>query len=199
MTNKTKFNFRSTLIYLLITIISFSAFSQNNDIQSLYNQATKSLKLFVIKKPLNNAKYDISDSTFYGEYLMHSSEKKVDDKVFLEIIENSKHVDTADWQDTELSGSILIKDSIAPVDLNYVINKFSLNKKLIHTYKRETKRFNRHIADRRYYSMSRPVMDDTHKYAVVNISNNYYGGMLLMFNKEGNIWKELGMIDVWRY
>ena len=190
---------RSTLVFLLVSAISFSAISQDKDIQTLYNQATKSLKLFVIKKPLNNAKYDIGDSTFYGDYLMHSCGQTLDTKLFLEIIENSKKVDTSDWEDTELPNSILIKDSIAPVNINYVINKFSSNKKLNRNNKKATKRYNRHIADRRYYAMSRPVFDNAHGYAVVNISNNYYGGMLLMFKKSGKIWQELGMIDVWRY
>jgi len=191
--------FRTAIIYLVISVKSIPLFSQDNDVQSLYNQATKSLKLFVIKKPLNNARYDISDSTFYGDYLMHSCGRTIDTKYFLEIINNSKQADTSDWQDFELPNSILVKDSIAPVDLKYVMNKFSKNTDQINHFKRATKNFNKHVADRRYYSMSRPVFDNEHKYAVVNISNNYYGGMLLLFNKEGNIWHEMGMIDVWRY
>lgn len=179
--------------------LSFYSFSQDKDIQTLYNQATKSLKLFVLKKPLNNNKYDISDSVFYGDYLMRSYNQSIDTKYFLEIIENSKKVDTSDWQDAELPNCILIKDSISLVDKNYVINKFAANKKLLSNNKRETKRFNKHIADRRYYSMSRPVFDNAHQYAVVNISNNYYGGMLLMFKKVNSVWQELGMIDVWRW
>jgi len=201
--SKEQFNsntmYRKVFILLFLMSLSFYSFSQDKDIQTLYNQATKSLKLFVLKKPLNNNKYDISDSVFYGDYLMRSYNQSIDTKYFLEIIENSKKVDTSDWQDAELPNCILIKDSISLVDKNYVINKFAANKKLLSNNKRETKRFNKHIADRRYYSMSRPVFDNAHQYAVVNISNNYYGGMLLMFKKVNSVWQELGMIDVWRW
>ncbi len=190
---------RLNLILCLLLLSTFTSYSQNDDLQTLYFQATKSLKLFVIKKPLNNAKYNIDDSTFYQDYLLRSYSTKVDTKIFLEIIQNSKQVDTSDWKDTELTGSILMKDSIAKIDLNYVVQKFASNKKLARSNRRASKRFNRHIPDRRYYSMSRPVMDNAHEFAVVNISNNYYGGMLLMFRKVNNVWQEIGMIDMWRY
>ena len=76
-----------------------STYSQDKDVQSLFNQASKSMKLFVVKKPLNNSRIDSSDSTFYTEYLLHSSGQTVDSKTFIEIINNSQHVDTSDWKD----------------------------------------------------------------------------------------------------
>ena len=191
---------RHLLITLLFSFLVISTYSQDKDEQSLFTQATKSLKLFVVKKPLNTSRIDSSDSTFYGDYLLHSSNQTVDKKVFIEIINNSLHADTTDWKDEELPGSILIKDSVSLVDKNYVLKKFGTPQhKLPSLYRKAVKQFNKRISERRYYKMSRPVYDNAHNYAVVNISNNYYGGMLLMFKKEGNIWKELGIIDVWRW
>ncbi len=191
---------RHLLITLLFTFLVVSTYSQDKDEQSLFTQATKSLKLFVVKKPLNTSKIDSSDSTFYGDYLLHSSNQTVDKKVFIEIINNSLHADTTDWKDEELPSSILIKDSLSLVDKNYVLKKFGTPQhKLPRLYRKAVKQFNKRISERRYYKMSRPVYDNAHEYAVVNISNNYYGGMLLMFKKEGNTWKELGIIDVWRW
>ena len=191
--------FRPIILLLFFVFLKITSFSQDKDVQSLFNQATKSLKLFVLKKPLNTARIDISDSTFYGEYLMHSCGQTLDNKIFLEIINNSKPADTTEWNDDELQNSILIKDSIAPVDLNYVLKKFGTTKKQISMMKSAVKWFNKHTNERRYYSMSLPIFDNAHQYAVVNISNNYYGGMLLMFKKVDHVWKELGMIDVWRW
>ena len=190
---------RIFILSLFFTGPISNSFGQDKDVQSLFNQASKSLKLFVIKKPLNTSKIDSTDSTFYEEYLKYSCGQKVDTKIFKEIINNSRPADTTDWKDSELQTSVLISDSIAPVDENYAISKFgTTNKKLIRAHMNELKDFNKHISDRKYYSMSRPVFDNAHEYAVVNISNNYYGGMLLMFKKVDNIWKELGVIDVWR-
>ncbi len=187
-------------ITLILILLMVSTYSQDKDVQSLFNQASKSMKLFVVKKPLNNSRIDSSDSTFYTEYLLHSSGQTVDSKTFIEIINNSQHADTSDWKDEELQGSILIKDSIELVDKNYVMKKFGTPPKTLpKLYRNALRQFNKHIPDRRYYKMSRPVFDNAHHYAVVNISNNYYGGMLLMFKKESNVWKELGMIDVWRW
>ena len=44
--------FRTAIIYLVITVKAIPLFSQDKDVQTLYNQATKSLKLFVIKNLL---------------------------------------------------------------------------------------------------------------------------------------------------
>jgi len=80
------------------------------------------------------------------------------------------------------------------------LKKFSNKpKEKLRIYKKFATRFNKHFEERRYYLMSRPVFDNAHEYAVLNISNNFYGGMLLSFKKINNEWKELGIIDVWRY
>ena len=192
--------FRHTLLLLTLIIISVSTFGQDKSVQNLLDTVSKSIGLFVKNVPLNNSRLEMGDTTEYKHYLNEVFQQTVDTKYLIEIIQNSKLVDTSIWLDTELPTSILTEGYKEAVDFNSVLNKFKLtDKKQKRYYRKLINDFNSDFVRRKFYYLSRPVFDNSKEYAVVTISNSFEGGMLTLFKKSGDTWNKLGNINRWKY
>ena len=192
--------FRHTLLLMTLLFISASTFGQDKSVQNLLDTVSKSIGQFVKKIPLNNSRLFIGDTTEYKNYLSEVFQQTIETKYLIEIIENSKSVDTSIWLDTELPTSILTEGYKEVLDFNYVIKKFKLtDNKQKRFYRRLINDFNSDFVRRKFYYISRPVFDNSKKYAVVTISNSFEGGMLTLFKKSGDTWQELGNINRWKY
>lgn len=191
---------RHRLVLLTLILISASASGQDKSVQNLLDSASKSIGQFVKNVPLNNSRLYIGDTAEYKNYLSEVFQQTIDTKYLIEIIQNSKHVDTSIWLETELPNSILTEGYKEAVDFNYVLKKFKLtDKKQKRYYKKLINNFNSDFVRRKFYYMSRPVFDNSKEYAVVTISNSFEGGMLTLFKKSGGIWHALGNINRWKY
>jgi hypothetical protein len=191
---------RHTLILLTLIVISASTFGQDKSVQNLLYAASKSIGQFVKNVPLNNSRLYMGDTTEYKNYLSEVFQQTIDTKYLIEIIQNSKLVDTSIWLDTELPTSILTEGYKEAVDFNYVLKKFKLtDKKQKRFYRKLINDFNSDFVRRKFCYMSRPVFDNSKEYAIVTISNSFEGGMLTLFKKSGETWHELGNINRWKY
>jgi hypothetical protein len=187
-----------TLIALFV--ISVSTHGQDKSVQNLLDTATKSIGQFVKNVPLNNSRLYQSDTTEYKNYLFEVFEQTIDTKYLIEIIQNSKTVDTSIWLDMELPNSILIGGYSDFVDFDYVKHKFNLTeKKQIRYIRKIINDFNTDFVRRKFYYISRPVFDHSKNYAVLTISNSYEGGMLTLYKKVGENWQLMGNISRWKY
>lgn len=192
--------FRHTLILLTLIILSASTFGQDKSVQNLLDTASKSLGQFVKNVPLNNSRLYIGDTTEYKNYLSEVFQQTIDTKYLIEIIQNSKHVDTSVWLDTELPNVILTEGYNKPIEFAYVFNKFKpTDKKQKKYYRKLVTDFNSDFVRRKFYYMSRPVFDNSKQFAVMTISNSFEGGMLTLYKKVGDTWQELGNINRWKY
>jgi hypothetical protein len=192
--------FRHTLILLTLIVIVASTFGQDKSVQNLLDTASKSIGQFVKNVPLNNSRLYMGDTTEYKSYLSEVFQQTIDTKYLIEIIQNSKLVDTSIWLDTELPTLILTEGYKEAVDFNYVLKKFKLtDKKQKRYYRKLINYFNSDFVRRKFYYMSRPAFDNSKEYAVVTISNSFEGGMLTLFKKSGDTWRELGNIIRWKY
>jgi len=192
--------FRHSLILLTLIAIAASTFGQDKSVQNLLDTASKSIGQFVKNVPLNNSRLYMGDTTEYKNYLTEVFQQTIDTKYLIEIIQNSKLVDTSIWLDTELPTSILTEGYKEAVDFDYVLKKFKLtDKKQKRYYRKLINDFNSDFVRRKFYYLSRPVFDNSKEYAVVTISNSFEGGMLTLFKKSGNTWHELGNINRWKY
>ena len=191
---------RHALTLLTQIVITVSAFGQHKSIQNLLDTASKLSGHFVANVPIKNSRLYIGDTSEYKYYLSEVFQQSIETKYLIEIIQNSKHVDTSIWLDTELPTLILTADHNEEVDFNYVLKKFKLtDKKEIRFYRRLVNDFNSDIYNRRHYHISRPVFDNSKEFAVITISDNISGGMLSLFRKSGDSWHYLGNINRWRY
>ncbi|KAA9036503.1 hypothetical protein FW778_17950 [Ginsengibacter hankyongi] len=185
---------------MTLIVIAASTFGQDKSVQNLLDTASKSIGQFVKNVPLNNSRLYIGDTTEYKNYLSEVFQQTIYTKYLIEIIQNSKLVDTSIWLDIELPTSILTEGYKETVDFNYVLKKFKLtDKKQIRYYRKFVNDFNSDFVSRKFYYMSRPVFDNSKEYAVVTISNSFEGGMLTLFKKNGDTWHKLGNINRWRY
>ena len=192
--------FRDTLILLTLIIISASTFGQNKSVQNLLDTASKSIGQFVKNVPLNNSRLYMDDTTEYKNYLSEVFQQTIDTKYLVEIIQNSKFVDTSIWLDTELPNVILTEGYNKPIEFAYVSNKFKpTDKKQTKYYRKLITDFNSDFVRRKFYYMSRPVFDNSKKFAVVTISNSFEGGMLTLYKKVDDTWHKLGNINRWKY
>ncbi len=191
---------RHCLALTTFFILYLPAFGQNNSLQNLLDTASRKVGQFVRVIPSNNLRIDLSDTAEYKNYLFEVYQKKVDTKDLVQIVQNSKTVDTLRWLDSEIPNSILVQDYFGIVRLNYVYMKFNVtDKKAKRNYKRIIDDFNNNYNDRKIYYISRPVFNDNKQFAVISISNNFEGGMLTLFKKTGDSWQEVGNINRWKY
>lgn len=189
--------------FLTLTVFFISylpIFGQNSSLQNLLDNASKEVGQFVRVVPSNNLLLNFSDTTEYKNYLFEVYKKKVDTKDLVQIIQNSKTVDTLRWLDSEMPNSILVQDYLGIVAMNYVYMKFKVtDKKTKRKYKRIIHDFNNNYSDRKIWYISRPVFNDNKQFAVISISNNFEGGMLTLFKKIDDGWQEEGNINRWKF
>jgi transposase-like protein len=192
-----------TILYLL----TFQCYllGQISKYNQLIDTVTKYAGLFVSIHPPGIAKLSMNDTTSYIETLNESSQHTLDSKILLEIIQNSKHPDTTIWTDVEIKNSILLKNRDDLVSLNQVARKFNLvDKKQIKFYRKQINEFNNlSSSDKNIFYLSRPVFDNSKKYAVVYFDNGHGGlgggGRIILLSFHNDTWRQIGNIARWRY
>jgi hypothetical protein len=125
--------------------------------------------------------------------------------MFSQIIQNSIAADTTLWTDNELPKFILINERAETVSKKYVVQKFKLtDKKQIKHFTKYVNKFNStDILDRVICYYSRPIFDNSKTFAIVQWDNGHSyldgGGGIILYQLQGDTWKELGTILNWRY
>jgi len=192
---------------IFLTAFLFSkTFGQTETYKKLLDTAVSpSNSLFVSSKPIGIIKLNTNKMWEYYNNYIDDSRLALDTVMFAQIIQNSKHADTTLWSDAELDRIILIKKRTDPVDINYVISKFSLQgNRQIKPYKKIINDFNSvPPADRRIYSYSRPVFDNSKQFAIVQWNNEHNGisseGGIILYQSTEDGWAELGNVLTWKY
>ena len=193
------------MIILYCFLFSSSLLGQINKYNQLLDSATKCAGLFTGIRPAINEKLDIRDTTFYKENLNESPLHKVDNKALVELIQNCKNADTTNWTDKEIKRSILVKNRDDLVSLKQVIAKFNLiDKKDIKLYRKQVNNFNNTNSwDKNISYFSRPIFDNSKKYAVIYFDNGHSGlnggGHIDLFFFSNDNWQQIGTLTRWNY
>lgn len=193
----------SLAIFLLIACCSHG---QINHHQNLIDTALSGHgAVFVNSKPIVNIHFDQKEMETYFHFFRDYAHKNLDTTMFAEIIQNSKTPDTALWQETELKNYILINSREEGVSKKVALQRLGL------TDKKQKKFFSDQINsynsaapyNRNMFSFSRPIYDKAGKYAVVQWDNAHSGlgggGGIVLYQLQGDTWKELGTIMSWKY
>lgn len=194
------------LILSFFILFHFTSFGQTNHYQNLLDTAIgRHSGLFVSSKPINHLRLDNDDMRMYVENLRDWSNQHLDTAMFSQIILNAKVLDSTLWKDIEIPFALLVNDRDETVTKKYAIQKFSLtDKKQIKFYSKQINQFNSTEAyDRNISYFSRPVFDNSKIFAVVQWDNGHSrlggGGGIILYQLYGDIWKEVGIINNWRY
>jgi hypothetical protein len=194
------------LLALLFLFICSSSFGQTINYQNLLDTALKGHgSLFLYSKPLKITRLDPKEMWFYIENLRDYSNQKLDTVIFSQIIQNSVTADTTLWTDNELQNFILIDERAETVSKKYIVQKFKLtDKKQIRHFNKYVNKFNStDPANRVICYYSRPVFDNSKTFAIVQWDNGHSylggGGGIILYQLQGDTWKEFGTVLNWRY
>jgi hypothetical protein len=198
---------KKAIIVLITCWMPIFLFSQKIEYIKLLNYAIVD-SYFVSVKPINILDLDTSLLWQYQDYLEGAGKKKINQSVLIEIINNSKYLDTSEWNDKELRKSILIKNKDQQVDINYVLKKFKVTKKrdlkriinLVNNFNDTIKSENALIPTNRIiYSYSRPVFDNSGNYAVVGYNHPQRERGITLYQKNKHNWVQIGQLIRWSY
>ena len=192
-----------TILYF--TFRSLPGDSQINSVK--YNNLLDSVFTYgqiVCEKPLKLSLFQeeqISDFL----YTARDYEVKIDSITLVQLIRNSKKVDTVNWTNKELPHIILVGSINDKIDLKLIMKNLQLKeRKQIKFYKRLINKFNnpdpfkmpnpnRELIS--YYS--RPVFDDAHQFAAIEYRSFPGGFGIMVYQRIGFVWKRLGPISRW--
>ena len=142
----------------------------------------------------------------YSENIKEYSGQLLDTMMFLDIIHNTKLIDTTLWTYDELPLAILVNDRDETVSKKHVLQKLKLaDKKKIKYYKKQINKFNSTEAfERDIYHFSRPVFDKTKTFAIIEWIDGHGGlggggGVILYKLQNGKQWQEFGTILLWKH
>jgi GH15 family glucan-1,4-alpha-glucosidase len=194
-----------TRLFLIISYLLFQtnlSFGQVSNYKNLIDTATHKNVKFVQMKPLTEFELNIRDTSEYQDYLFGEtlSKFKIDIKILLEIINNSKLPDSTFWTDKELDKFILVKSRDENVSLQYVINKFQPDSKSeIKNYRRTLRQYNQTAETlRNIFSFSKPVFDNSKLFAIVCYDKGHSGlhcrGQITLYHFIDDKWQTIGDI-----
>lgn len=195
------------LLIFFISLASYSiSFGQTKQYQNLLDTAlSRHGALVIYSKPISKIQLDKTDIQEYFYFHRDYANKVLDTIMFAQIIENSKSADTAFWQDKELKSFIVVANKEEMISKKKVFRKLQLtDKKQIKLYKYQINRYNSSDSyNRNLYYFSRPVFDNSKKYAIVQWDNAHSGlgggGGVTLYHLQGSTWKEVGIIMNWKY
>lgn len=195
------------LLTLAILFITCSiSFGQPRQYQNLLDTALNGHgALIVCSKPITKIQLDKTDIWNYFYFHRDYANNILDTIMFAQIIANSNSVDTTFWQDTELKSFIVVSSREETISKKKAFEKLKLtDKSQVKLYKKQINRYNSTDSyNRNLYYFSRPVFDNSKKYAIVQWDNAHSGlgggGGIILYHLQGDSWKELGIIMNWKY
>lgn len=190
---------------VVLLLFSFASSGQAKGDEALLDSAFKNSGLFVGTKPGTHIGLAHEDMWRYAKNLKEFSKAELDTVMFHEIIEKSKTPDTTPWTKQELRRFILVGDRNESVSVTNTASLLGVtDKKLIRQYEDRIRQFNQSAPfDKDIYYFSRPVFDKSRKFAIVQYDNGHSGlgggGAIILYQRKGDTWSEVGSVSNWRY
>ncbi|MFT3934159.1 MAG: hypothetical protein QM726_11125 [Chitinophagaceae bacterium] len=193
------------LILFIAIIASLISFGQTIQYQSLLDTAlSRRGAIFVYSKPII-IHLDKKNIHKYAENIRELSNQSPDTTAILEIIDNSKLIDTTLWTDKELPNFLLLNEREETVSKKHALQKLKISdNKQIRFYRKQINQYNsREPRDRNIYYFSRPIFNNAKTFAIVKWDNGYSlllgGGGISLYKFENEKWSEVGVILRYSY
>ncbi len=197
---------RQSIIFLFILCtLSLNALAQEKAYKGLLDTVFKYSGLFVGAKPIEQLKLNHKSMLRYAEDLKGYSGATLDTAIFRQIIINSSNPDTTLWSEQELPKLIIVHNPEEEIYISNLAERFGLaDKKSIRNYRKQITEFNQSNSfDRNIYYFSRPVFDNSGRFAIVQYNNAHSGlgggGAIKLYELINSSWIEIGPIVLWVY
>jgi hypothetical protein len=162
---------------------------------SLFDSASSKLGLIVCRKPLKSLNLDLSEIDLYIENLKEYDNAAIDSLILVDLIVKSKEIDTSSLTDTEIRFRVLVNSKEENVNEKEAVQKMKTcfvgwNESIA----KLVKKFNDKEPYRRVLDyISRPIYDNSMKYALVSVDMDH-GGSTNIYHLEDGKWKIVGRI-----
>lgn len=192
-------------IFFLFIIASLPVIAQSHRYQKLLDTAFTGIGLQIVHtNPLSRFDFDLPDGMkwYKGNY-EYNTNKKLDTIMFAQIIKNAAHPDTASWKEEELNKFLIYAPNDGKVSKEYALRKLALSdtakiKEMEHLINQYNGSDNYY---RNLYHFSRPVFDDSGRFAIVQWDNGHAGrsggGEMDLYELIGDSWIKMGNIMHW--
>lgn len=194
------------LVFALFLLIYFGSYGQTSNYQNLIDIALNGHGAVIVSsKPIKNIQLDQKEMEIYLYFHRDYTSKTLDTVMFSTIVQNSKMTDTTLWQDSELKHCILVSGRDEDISKKHALQKLALaDKKQKKFYSKQICSYNSTAPyNRNLFHFSRPVFDDSKKFAIVQWDNAHGGlgggGGIVLYELQGDTWRELGIIMNWKY
>lgn len=202
---KTKHSCANLSYLFVLCTLSLNALGQEKAYKGLLDTVFKYSGLFVGVKPIEQLRLNHKRMWRYAEDLKGYSGATLDTAIVLQIIINSSNPDTTLWSEQELPKLIIIHNPEEEIFISNLSDRFGLtDKKSIRNYRKQITEFNQSDSfDRNIYYFSRPVFDNSGKFAIVQYNNAHSGlggrGAITLYELINSSWIEIGPIVKWGY
>jgi hypothetical protein len=192
---------RLPLFSIFLFLSGFTVLSQPVQNKILLDSAIKfSGRLFVNSEPTKVLNIYTKEIWRYNNsYVKILNQKGIDTTLIFQVIDNSKHLATATWTDDELSNVILINNLAEQINLESALQKLKpVTKKQAKYYTKKIKEYNASQSYRDTYTVSRPVYDNSHQYAIIQTATSGWGGgYVMIYHLSDGIWKTCCKLSEW--
>jgi hypothetical protein len=176
--------------------------SSGKDYHGLLETMVKAPEI-IGRSPLREFKLSIGDAEYYEYFLDGQGKSKIDRSLLDQLIKKSMAPDTLAWADGDFNHSLFVSSPYVNLNLDSAISPLRmLGSTKIEQYKRLIDQFNASSLDdyssnpRRarvsYYS--RPVIDDSGKYAIIAYYFPKESSGVVLYRFSGNDWKYYGSL-----
>lgn len=194
------------LLFFFFIFLFKELIDQQNFGQLILDSAVKSSGAFFVHiKPTKEIRLEISElKELFFDYKADTG-LELDTNMIKEILINAREIDTTEWQEFEFKSCIILKERDETVLKKNVLEKFKSTQKMEkeHLLKVVRKFNNTFTSDRNIFYFSRPVFDNSKKFAVIQWDNGHSflggGGSLVLYHRVNETWKEFGVLSLWRY
>lgn len=194
------------LLTIILLWLTSSSYGQTAPYQQLLYKAFRGKDaLIVCSTPLKSIEFDGKDMYSYFSYYQNWSHKTLDTIMVANIFRNARSIDTSEWTPAELHSYIIVENRNETIYAGKALRKLQLaNKGQRRLARQKIRDYNQAgIHDRNIFYFSRPVFDDSGKFAIVRWDNGHGGlgggGAILLYQLQEDGWNLAGKLMSWMY
>lgn len=196
---------KALMLFLYMTV-SLPVIAQSHHYQKLVDTAFTGIGLQIVDmRPFSRFDFDLPGMKWYKGNYEYNTNKKLDTIMFAQIIKNAANADTTLWKQEELNKFVLVSAKDEKLSKEDVLRKLDFTdasqiselERLVNQYNALTAYY------KNIYHFSRPVFDDSKRFAIVQWDNGHAGrsggGEMDLYELIGDSWIKSGNILHWVY
>lgn len=193
---------RQLLIIFIFTTLT--SFGQDDRFNSLFKIAKEKVGIVVSCQPLTTI--PIKLDTFRVKYVNRlRTDIKLTDSLIFQIVEATKKLDTAKWEEKEFKNTVVVCDRDENLNASKLLDEWGVqDKSERNKFRKQIKQWtNTDPSERPINYISRPVLTTDNNYGIIAVDLVTHGfccgGQVILFKYESGQWTDLGSIYKWSH